>query len=267
MGAPDQIDAQYRPNPRIRIGGNGGPPLEDPLILEQVFPGLQHAPGGSILAIADNVFDVSGPSQRLTTQMHEEYTQRLIDQIRVADPGYRFQSLGVPSTMEGRVNQIRDLRIDRAVAFHTLKQEDRPLQVETLRFLQERVDAAYEEAVSRAANGQLRTRLSAHEAMGNFVDFNVRMQLKRFYNQNGVPIAPGQSVQVNRRAYDTSADSPSYRVPDARVGDLAIDVTLARKGFSNPQVTGFFGADFKPQAVAIIRPTKLGGSYIIIQRK
>lgn len=188
-------------------------------------------------------------------------------QIRVADPAYRFQSLGVPTTLEGRVNQIRELRIDRAVAFHVMKQEDRPLQVETLRFLQERVDAAYEEALIRAANGQLKTRLSPNEAIGNFVDFNVRMQLKRFYDQNGVPTARGKTVQINRRAYDTSADNPSYRVPDARVGDLAIDVTLARKTFASPQVGGFFRADFKPQAVAIVRPTELGGSYVIVQRR
>jgi hypothetical protein len=83
------------------MGGNGGPPLDDPLILKQVFPGLRTASGGSILSVADNIFDVTGPSQRLTTQMHEAYTQRLIEQIRVADPEYRFQSLGVPSTAEG----------------------------------------------------------------------------------------------------------------------------------------------------------------------
>jgi len=208
---PDRIDAQYRPNPRVRIGGNGGPPIEDPLILEQVFPGLQNAPGGSVLAIADNVFDVTGPAQRLTTQLHEAYTRRLIDQIRVANPEYQFQSLGMPSTMAGRINQIRELRIDRAVAFHTMKQEDRPLQVETLRFLQERVDIAYEDALRRAEEGTLKTRLSTNEAIGNYVDQHVRMQLKRFYDQHGVPTARGRSVQVNRRAYDTSADNPRFR--------------------------------------------------------
>jgi hypothetical protein len=29
--------AQYRPNPRSRMGGNGGPPLNDPLVITQVF--------------------------------------------------------------------------------------------------------------------------------------------------------------------------------------------------------------------------------------
>lgn len=40
--------AQYRPNPRARMGGNGGPPLNDPLVITQVFPSLQNAPGGAI---------------------------------------------------------------------------------------------------------------------------------------------------------------------------------------------------------------------------
>jgi hypothetical protein len=148
-----------------------------------------------------------------------------------------------------------------------MKHEDRPLQVETLRFLQENVDIAYEEGLARAATGNLKTRLSTNEAIGNFVDFNVRTQLNNFYNQYGVSTARGQRVQVNRRAYDTLGDSPKYRIPDARIGDLAIDVTVSKKIFTSPQIAGFFGADFKPQAVAIVRPTQLGGSYIIVQRR
>jgi hypothetical protein len=47
--------AQYRPNPRVRVGGNGGPPLNDPLTLERTFPALANAPGGSLVALAEIV--------------------------------------------------------------------------------------------------------------------------------------------------------------------------------------------------------------------
>jgi len=44
--------ANYKPNPRARIGGNQRRPNYDPMTLEQTFPGLRNAPGGAIIALA-----------------------------------------------------------------------------------------------------------------------------------------------------------------------------------------------------------------------
>ena len=73
------------------------------------------------------------------------------------------------------------------------------------------------------------------------------------------------AARVNRRAYDTSDSPPSYRVPDARVGNFAFDVSLEAKKPSKDQIRGFFNADFKPIGVVIVRPNQLGdnSSYII----
>lgn len=65
---------------------------------------------------------------------------------------------------------------------------------------------------------------------------------------------------VNNRAY--AADG-SYRIPDIRVGDAAFDPTLSLKTASTPQVQGFFDAKFASSYTVIVRPTALGGSYII----
>ena len=84
----EMVPAQYRPNPRVRIGGNGGPALDDPMVLEQVFPGLQNAPAGSIIPLVNNIFDITGPAQRLTAQLHEDYTRTLIEQILIRPSAY-----------------------------------------------------------------------------------------------------------------------------------------------------------------------------------
>lgn len=94
--------AQYRPNPRARMGGNGGPPLNDPLTLERTFPGLANAPGGSLVALADNILDLTGPANRLTTGLAEDHVNMLIQQIRTIDPKYRLDSLGFRQPLKGR---------------------------------------------------------------------------------------------------------------------------------------------------------------------
>lgn len=66
----------------------------------------------------------------------------LIGQIRTIDPSYRLDPLEFPTTLEGQANLIRQLRLERAVAFYRLKGETPPLQVEVLRYLQELTDDA-----------------------------------------------------------------------------------------------------------------------------
>lgn len=254
-------------NPRARAGNNGGPPLNDPVSLIRVFPGIATSPAGSIIAAADYIFDLTDPGNSLTSELMEGHANYLITQIRAIDPNYRFDSLGFPTTFEGQENLISRLRTDRAAAAYRIKGEVRPLQVETLRRMQQWADQAYDEAVAKYERGELRTRLSQREAIGNFVDAQVRHQLRMMYRTSAIDQSENQNVRVNRREYNSSQSELSFRLPDARVGKVAFDVTLTRKTLSTPQVKDFFEADFRPETVIIIRPSQLGmgNTYAITQ--
>lgn len=191
----------------------------------------------------------------------------MIRQIQEVDPNYRLQSLGFPANLEGQNNLLRDLRLDRAAAFYRVSGEVRPLQVETLKFLQGRVDLAYAEGVNRFSNGQLTPRLSRNEAIGNFVDGQVRGELREFMRLNSISLQLGQQVQVNRRAHNVAEGQ--YTVPDSRVGRIAFDVSLTAKTLRTRQIQGFFRSDFQPTSVVIVRPTQLGpnSTYIITKPK
>jgi hypothetical protein len=189
-----------------------------------------------LLALADNILDLSGPANRLTTE------------------------LSFPTTLEGQVQLVRQLRLDRAAAFYRVNGETRPLQVETLRLMQERADSAYVEGQVLFDAGRLKPRLSREEAIGNYVDRAVRRDLRKQYNLQGLDYSNGQAIRVIGREYDSSGIDRTYRIPDARVGNIAFDVTLSRKTLATPQVRGFFNSDFKPDAVIIVRPTQLGAN-------
>lgn len=128
--APQRL-AQRGPNPRIRMRGNGGPPLQDPKTLEQAFPGLNNAPAGAIIGVTDNILDLTGPAQQLTTEISKVHANNLIREIQSVDPNFRFDVLepgGFPSTTEGQANLVSQLRLERAKAYYH-KGELRPLQL------------------------------------------------------------------------------------------------------------------------------------------
>lgn len=226
--------------------------------LEQAFPGLRNTSGGAIVALADNIFGLSGPAQELTAELTRDFSNTLINQIKAIDPHYRFDSLGFPTTFQGQMNQIDGLRFDRAAAFLRVKHELRPLQVETLRFVQASADRAYDHGIKLLRAGRLPIRLSEQEALGNYIDRQVRLELRRRYNQFGIDSAGKGPVRVNRRENDSSGTDLTYRLPDARVGNVAYDVTLTPKTLKTPQIRGFFNTDFRPSHVVVIRPRQIG---------
>ena len=83
-----------------------------------------------------------------------QYRQLVADMKRV-DLAFADQEL-LPSggiaglSWQGRANLINSLRMQGAAAYYRILGDVGPLQVGTLRFLQDAVDAAYEEAVSAA---------------------------------------------------------------------------------------------------------------------
>jgi hypothetical protein len=139
-----------------------------------------------------------------------------------------------------------------------LRGEVGPLQVETLRFLQDAVDAAYDEAVSAADAGRLTPRMSRQEAIGNSLDPKVRQDLEEMFATYGIPYGPRGDVTVNNRDCETRESGQIYRVPDARIRDVSFDRTLYPKTISTPQVRGFFRADSRPRGVIVVRASQLG---------
>lgn len=261
--------AQFRTNPRVRLGGNGGPSLYDPQTLEHVFPGLSLAPGGAIIALADNIFDFGSRGRELTTEMSMRFAKHLEKQIRAINPDYRHEALdpgGFPSTAEGQTNLINKLRADRAKAFYD-KGELRPLQVEILRFLQRETDAAFEAGAKRLNLSELPVRLSQREALGNYVDRQVRFRLRERLNWLQISTGANDIVRVNSRAPNSS--ERSYSIPDSRVGSVAFDVSLTRKTIQTRQVRQFFRSDFQPDLVVIVRPSGFGpnSTYAIARPK
>lgn len=228
---------------------SNGPP-DDYTRLEDVFPGLRDAPGLAIpLAPVDGFLGASALADEANLDATMAQYRRLMADIKQVDPSFADQEL-LPSggiaalSWQGRTNLINGLRMQRAADYYRVLGEVGPLQVETLRFLQGAVDAAYADAVTVADAGRLEPRLSREEAIGNRVDAEVRQNLKSLFNTYGIPFGSGERVTVNNRDYQTSENDSSYRIPDARLGDVAFDWTLSPKTISSPQIRGFFRSDY-----------------------
>jgi len=249
---------------------SNGPP-DDFTRLEDVFPGLRDAPSLAIpLAPIDGFLGISAGIDATDVAITWDFSRALVWEIKQVDPSFVDVELlpmsGIAGlTWQGRTNLINNLLMQRAAAYYRMRGDVGRLQVETLRFLQNAVDAAYEEAVSAADAGRLQPRLSREEAIGNRVDFEVRGELRDLFASFGIPYGPGADVTINNRDYETSEDDESYRIPDARLRDVSIDWTLVPKTISTPQIRGFFRADSQPRAVVIIRPSQLGpdSTYLI----
>jgi hypothetical protein len=261
----DRVELDDR-EPRFGIGHNRPPP-------EDLIPQrLQQSPAGPAVAFLDNLLDITGPGDEANLEAATLLQHDLLQSIHEIDPNYVYQSVEPEDGLAGmswqeRANVINGLRADLAAAIYRVRGDVRPLQEATLDFLQRTTNVAYDEAVQRYDAGRLPVWLSREEAIGNYVDGVVRLQLRKFYNGLGIPTGPGSAIRVNNRAYVSS--DLSYRVPDARVGNLAFDMSLTAKSPSSPQIRGFFNADFKPVGVVIVRPNQLGNnsSYVIWRPK
>ncbi|MBB4839633.1 hypothetical protein HNP52_002702 [Sphingomonas kyeonggiensis] len=257
-----------QPGGGSRGGGGRGSNIRafhDPMTLEQTFPGLRNSPLGTPVAVADNILGFRSAARQMTTEMADRWVKTYLQQIKSIDPTYQYASLGPPSTFEGQMRQLNDLRFRRAEAHMRVKGDLRPLQVETLRFLQDATNRAYENGLKLQRAGRLEPRLSPNEALGNYIDRAVRSELRERYGALGIASSGNGLVRVNRRENNTS--ERTYRIPDARVGSVAFDVTLTNKTILTAQIRGFFNTDFRPEMVVIIRPTQLGGIYTYAIRR
>lgn len=272
LDRPQQVAFLAASGPEYSEGrGSNSRAFEDPMTLEQAVPGLQNAPGGAILAVADTLFDLTGPANAFTTQFLQDQAKHLTAQIKRLNPHFHYDELGPTDasgtpivTIQGLQAKVDDLRFERAAVMARVRGDYAPLQVETLRFVQQRADDSYDKGVGLLKAGRLTPRLSDREAVGNYVDQRVRVALRERYAQLNIDSAGKGPVRVNRREDDTSGDDLTYRRPDARVNEVAYDVTLTRKTLATAQVRGFFNTDFRPTRVVIIRPSQLGDKHTYV---
>jgi len=257
-------DEEEERDPRLRIGGNH-PPIEE-LIPQR----LLQSPAGPAIQFVDNLLGISEPGDEANLEWAQLQMRSLLYQIRKIDPNYVYQSIEPAAGLaamswQGRLNVIDGLKADLAAAIFRTKGDIKPLQEVTFDFMQRVANAAYDDAVRLYDAGKLKANLSREEPIGNYVDGVVRDDLRDFYNRLEIQTGADSVIRVNRRAYDTSDSAVTYRIPDARVENLAFDTSLTAKMPSNAQIRGFFSADFEPAGVVIVRPNQLGSnsSYII----
>jgi hypothetical protein len=196
----------------------------------------------------------------------------LVAEIKRLDPTFADEELlpegGVAGLdWQARGNLIDSLRMKLAAEYYLKNGDLKPLQGETVAYLRKAVDAAYDIAVADVDAGRSQPRLSREEAVGNAMDARVRGNLKDIFSWNDVPFGAQRDIAVNNRDYDSSKDVVSYRIPDARIGDVVYDWTLSTKMPSDAQVRGFFSADSQPIAVVIIRPSQLGGYGVYLIKR
>jgi hypothetical protein len=184
----------------------------------------------------------------------------MIADIQSIDPDYSYHSLGPVRTLEGQANEINRLRSDKAMTLYKVRGDERELQVEVARFIQIRVDAAYEAGASLYDAGSLPRGRSRNQAIGNYIDIRVRRELQEYFNLYGVDHTSGP-LRVIGRQYDTSILEPTYVVPDARVEFGDYDWTLEPKTPGKRQIRGNFNSDLRPDWTMIIRPSQLGRGH------
>lgn len=259
--ALDRI-AHLQARPPSGRGSNSGA-FQDPMTLEQVAPGLRNAPGGAVVAVMDHLFDFTGPANEMRIGHIDAQADNILADIKRLNPGFHYDELGPNMTVEGRLNRLNELRMIRAATLVRVKGDYEALKVETIRQVREMVDTAYEEGLRQLKQGKLRQGATDAMRLGNFVDREVRINLRKLYDRFQIKIAGNGRVRVNRVERDSSTGT--YRQPDIRIDDTAIDISLTKKQGNMPQVRGFFGSDFRPAHVVIITPHQHNGgnSYII----
>ncbi|MBB3347631.1 hypothetical protein [Sphingomonas sp. BK069] len=251
------------PEPPETRGGNIRA-FEDPMTLDEL-PILRDTPAGALLAPLDGFLNITGPGAEIRTALMRAQADKILADIKALDPNFVYQSFQFPSTEAGQRRLIDDLRFNRAVVMMRVKGDLGPLRVEAVRTMQQIADDAYVDGSARLAASALPVRLHEREALGNFIDQEVRRGLRRRFNAAGVVTSGGAQIAVNRREY--LSEGSGFRIPDLRIGDVFFDVSLSEKRMSDSQVRQFFEGRSRPSAVVIVRPRQEGGSYIIRRAK
>lgn len=205
--APNQIRPPSRPASAMGRGGNSRA-FEDPMTLEQAFPGLQNSRGGAITVVAEsvlNLFDLTGPATEFRLQFLQDQSRQLSSEIKNIDPRWHYNGIGGKTPLGRELvsveilrTRVENLRFQHAAIIARVRGDYGPLKVETLRFVQQSTDNAYYDAVAMLKAGLLKPRLSSSEAVGNYIDREVRRNLRERYNQVAINSDTDGAVRVNK---------------------------------------------------------------------
>jgi hypothetical protein len=235
--------------------------IHDIRSIEQMLPNWSEVKGLPLIAIPDEVFDLP----RKAADDAKRSADELMREIERMVPTDALDILIRRRPFQNQVERLRDVRLLRAAASIHFRRDATLMQVETLRLMQDVADEAYTEATSMLKRGALEVHLSTALTIGNYVDAKVRKVLRARYAALDIREGPGKAIRVNRVELEAASDERMFRRPDARVGDVAFDVTMTPKTGATPQVRGFFRSETRPRMVIIVRPHQIsnGGSYII----
>ncbi|MBI2308393.1 MAG: hypothetical protein HYU78_13905 [Rhodocyclales bacterium] len=127
---------------------------------------------------------------------------------------------------------------------------------------QRATDVAYERGVELIAQGKLAVADGQYaRTLGSFIDTQVRDQLRVLAKMEGINDSSLSNVwAINRRIKSDGVEG--YGIPDGRIGHNTYhDTTLARKDGYTPQISKWNA--IREGNFLIVRPTPLGGSYVI----
>jgi hypothetical protein len=210
--------------------------------------------------MADGALELTSAAEAATQAIHRSRVRNMIADIQSIDPDYRYHSLAPAQSLQGQINEINKLRSDKAMALYRIRGDERELQVYVARFIQARVDAAYDEGAALYDAGKLPRGRSRNQAIGSYVDLRVRRNMQRYFNSYNIDYNQGP-LRVIGRQYNTSGLEPTYVVPDARIEFGDYDWTLEPKRPSKKQIRGNFDSDLDPDWTMIIRPSQLGPDH------
>ncbi len=127
---------------------------------------------------------------------------------------------------------------------------------------QKAVDRAYTQGIEAIRRGDIKVENGQYAlVVGNYVDRHQKLELRAMARAEGInDSGPSKIWGINRRIkIETPAN---HAIPDSRIGyNLYSDATLSRKTAESVQIQRWNA--IRPGHTIIIRPTQIGGSYII----
>lgn len=243
--------------------GSNSRAFEDPMTLEHVAPALRGSPAGAVVAIADDFFNIFGNADAAQIEIIDGRANKALADIKRLDPHFHFNDLGPNTTVEGRQNRLNDILMHRAAIYLRVRGDYGPLQVETLKLVQKKADDAYTRGQELLARGKLTHGTTDRMKLGNYIDREVRKDVRERFFFYGVKVSSDGRVRVNRQ--ENGVSGRDYSVPDIRVDRFYYDVSLQAKRPGAEQIVRYFGTKANPEYVIIVRPRQEAPnhSYII----
>ncbi|WP_375397095.1 hypothetical protein, partial [uncultured Sphingomonas sp.] len=260
---------ETEPNPRARMGGNGGPPLEDWRILRQLSQPLPTGPSGALFGVLDNLLDITGPAVELQSDLLDLSIRNSIGEILSIDPDHNWPDRLGASGAEGqslrwKLANADFYRGELAATKYIVQGDVGALQNETLRVYQGFVDQRYEQALNEFKAGTLTPSpgWSPEQAIGSRMDELARRDMRAWYAQHSINPGFDINVTVNNRL--ATQPEGGYRIPDVRVGGVVFDASLSAKQSGAAQIRGYYSSPVV-KTVIIVRPTMMtnGGAYAL----